>query len=63
MFDQVLFDGIELSSRMENVSNSTEKFYIYYKMKLSENGKWMEGSAQNSRQQTFAIKWEKISDK
>ncbi len=37
-----------------------EKFYIYYKMKLSSDGKWMEGPISNSRNQTDYVKWEKI---
>ena len=55
-FDSVLFDGIELSFRIEN----TNDFYINYKIKLSDNRKWIEGTAQNSNNETVYVKWEKI---
>ena len=60
LFDKVLFDGTELSFRKENTSDPNEKFFVYYKMKLSSDGKWMEGPINNSKNQTNFVKWEKI---
>ena len=60
MFDKVIFDGSELSFRKENTSYTNEKFFVYYKMKLSDDGNWMEGPISNSKNQTDYVKWEKI---
>lgn len=60
LFDKILFDGNELSFRMENTSIPDKKFYVYYKLKLSKDRKWMEGPISNSRNQTNYVKWKKI---
>ena len=60
-FDKIIFDGIELSFREENTQDPNEKFYVYYKLKLSSDGKWMEGTISNSKGQTDNIKCEKVN--
>ncbi len=60
LFDKILFDGNELSFRKENTIDPNEKFYVYYKLKLSKDGEWMEGPISNSRNQTDYVKWKKI---
>ncbi len=60
LFDKILFDGNELSFRKENTIDPNEKFYVYYKLKLSKDGKWLEGPINNSRNETNYVKWEKI---
>ncbi len=60
LFDKILFDGNELSYRKENTIDPNEKFYIYGKLKLNSNEKWLEGSVVNSRDKSNNIKWEKI---
>lgn len=59
-YDKIVFDGNELSYRMENISDPNEKFYVYYKLKLQDNGNWMDGSIENSRNKRGNIKLEKI---
>lgn len=59
-YDKIVFDGNELSYRMENISDPNEKFYVYYKLKLQDNGNWMDGSIENSRNKRDNIKLEKI---
>lgn len=60
LFDRIIFDGNELSYRQENISDPNEKFYIYGKLKLKNNEKWLEGTMENSRNQNDNIKWEKL---
>lgn len=60
LFDKILFDGNELSYRIENTIDHNEKFYIYGKLKLNSNKKWLEGTVVNSRDKSGNIKWEKI---
>lgn len=60
LFDKILFDGNELSYRKENTIDPNEKFYIYGKLKLNSNEKWLEGTVVNSRDKSNNIKWEKI---
>lgn len=60
LFDKILFDGNELSYRQENTIDPNEKFYIYGKLKLNSNEKWLEGTVVNSRDKSDNIKWEKI---
>lgn len=52
--------ALNLSFRMENTIDPNEKLYVYYKMKLSDDGKWMEGPISNSRNATNYVKWQKI---
>src|ERR1035437_5682453 len=52
LFDKIVFDGTELSFREENTSDPNEKFFVYYKLKLINDAKWMEGSIINSRGKT-----------
>ncbi len=59
-FDKIVFDGEELTFRSENTSDPKEKFYIYYKLKLEKEGKWMNGTILNSKNQTDDVKWEKM---
>lgn len=61
VYDKILFDGMELSFIKENTIDPNEKFYVYYKMKLSDNGNWMEGPISNSRKATNYVKWKKIN--
>jgi hypothetical protein len=61
IFDRVHFDGKELSFRVENTDSPEGKFYINYKLKLNEDGKWMDGLVNNSLHDTYHIKWEKIN--
>ncbi len=60
LFDKILFDGNELSYRKENTIDPNEIFYIYGKLKLNSNEKWLEGTVVNSRGKSSNIKWEKI---
>lgn len=60
LFDKIVYDGKEFSFRMENTSVPNEKFYVFYKLTLQDNGKWMDGSIENSRNKKVSIKWEKI---
>lgn len=60
LFDKILFDGNELSYRKENTIYPNEKFYIYGRLKLNSNEKWLEGTVVNSRDKSSNIKWEKI---
>ena len=60
LFDRIIFDGNELSYRQENISDPNEKFYIYGKLKLKNNEKWLVGTMENSRNQSDNIKWEKL---
>ncbi|MBX3163753.1 MAG: hypothetical protein KF900_04685 [Bacteroidetes bacterium] len=59
-YDNIIFDGNELSFRMENISDPNEKFYVYYKLKVQKNGNWMDGSIENSRNKKNNIKLEKV---
>ncbi len=59
-FDQIVFDGHELSFRAENTSDPKERFYIYYKLTLEKDGKWLNGSILNSKNQADNVKWEKV---
>lgn len=59
-YDKIVFDGNELSYRMENISHPNEKFYVYYKLKVQDNGNWMDGSIENSKNKKVNIKLEKV---
>lgn len=60
VFDNIVFDGNELSFRKENTIQPNVKFYMYGKLKLKKNEKWMEGDVINSKNEKSHIKWEKI---
>ncbi len=59
--DQLLFDGQELSFRKQNKLYPLGKFYVYYKLKLHDDFKWMEGPINNNKKQKDYVKWEKIT--
>jgi hypothetical protein len=59
--DQVLFDGKELSFRKQNKSYPLGKFYVYYRLALNDNYKWMAGPIKNNKKQSDYVKWEKTS--
>ncbi|RYE35968.1 MAG: hypothetical protein EOP42_05100 [Sphingobacteriaceae bacterium] len=58
--DQLLFDGRELSFRKQNKLYPLGKFYVYYKLKLRDDFKWMEGPITNNKKQKDFVKWEKV---
>lgn len=60
--DQLLFDGMELSFRKQNKSYPLGKFYVYYKLKLHDDYKWMEGPITNNKKQKDYVKWEKVNN-
>ncbi|RYE21601.1 MAG: hypothetical protein EOP42_25655 [Sphingobacteriaceae bacterium] len=61
--DQVLFDGHEISFRKQNKSYPLGRFYVYYKLKLHDDLRWMEGPITNSKKQKDYVKWGKVTDK
>ena len=59
-YDKIVFDGNELTYRMENTDYEDGEFYVYYKLKVKGTGDWMDGSIVNSKNQTESIKLEKV---
>ena len=59
-YDKIVFDGNELSFRMENTDYKDGEFYVYYKLKVQDAGDWMDGSIVNSKNHTEIIKLEKV---
>lgn len=60
--DQVLFDGQEISFRKQNKSYPLGRFYVYYKLKLHDDLRWMEGPITNTKKQKDYVKWQKVAD-
>jgi hypothetical protein len=59
-YDKIVFDGNELSYRMENIDYQDGDFYVYYKLKVLDKGDWMDGSIVNSINHKEIIKLEKV---
>ena len=59
LIDRLLFDGKELSFRKENTYNPEDKVFVYYKLKLSDDGNWLEGPITNNKDQSNNVKWKK----
>ena len=61
VIDKLLFDGKELSFRKQNKNYRLGKFYVYYRLKLSDNSNWLGGPVRNNKRENDYVKWEKMN--
>jgi hypothetical protein len=61
-YDQIDFDGKKLLFRMENLSDSSEKFYVNFFLEMTNENRF-EGRIVNSKDQTVAISLQRYISK
>jgi hypothetical protein len=56
LYDRISFKKDKLTFRMENISDPSEQFFVYYKLSKAENEGIFAGSIVNSKKQKARVK-------